>query len=1166
MYGDGWWQGRNLEGKVGLFPKSYTAPAAPSTEVPAPQSAPSAAAESSSAPTGEPEITTTIASPQPKQPTATFLSGPHDDEGDMEGPDSGDLQGNGGDEVMKATMTDVQRAIEQLGRGGADGEGSFTFASSHGGDTETDDTDFEMSDTERANDVNGAQDWHKGARTKLAERARRAVENAEKLEAMTTGIGSSSGTGRVVSAPPIQAELSDESDDEEDPSDRMDFTSRSSKFQRDNPYILEEDEELENGEASKGGHVQDVSMDTATTITHLSSDHGDSLQEEAQTATKASFPVFESPPPSNLPPPETNLLDEKIPSPARLSLPSPISPNSAVNEHFAITPIPLSAPDKWKPSSIPTTLEVGKKDPSEWTVEEVVEWLKSKGFDQAICDKFIEQEITGDVLLELDVNLLKTEIGVMAFGKRMRIANAITDLRRPPSIVYSDHPPTTEMPSPSSPMYNTTNTTSTPPRVHSRTQSQSHSHHSFLGHNYSQSVQSSLGSPIGYVAGTGMPTQFSFGGPGRFEPVAEGGSSSGDIYSQNGNANAQGLEIPPVVGEGGPPGLGMLTFEEALGKGTADCDVWFLNLKKARPSQLTLSPSDGALKEKIILQPEQHEYEDRGHLSEGEVVPSQSMRRRLFGRSHDSTTSGGHSSSKHSNGTSSPGAHTHSHEDKDTTSLTNGSIKHARVRKSIDGGKPSDNRLSLFAVPFGGKSRKPPPSAGEHEYHAERSSMFGLPKGMRKSSSTHSQRPSTPTGSPKEKLKEPQSPFKDHYHHEKGQKEEVAAEVERSTLRKRVISSVQQSNGGSSSVDGKSLLGVGGGVTQGQSILGQIGEPDHVGWMRKKSDRYNSWKPRYFVLKGRYLYWLKNSSASETRLKGYLDIMGYKVTVDETLDPGRYGFRIDHDTDKPHFFSSDEKSVIQPVISSCNIPTIPLVVAQAMNPAPRPPSPTARDATQRALRRENPNQLSSRDARVLMGLSSDMGSGQTHLDSFFAEHSVLENEQAIPTSPKSAPPRPSREMRRANSVRSALSPADNALVEWANSHLSASLQLEDPTVSFFGGLALLRLAESIKGRPSSPPVPDSAFPVGPTDDKLDGLFRLFDFLLDNDVKMGSVSINDIRQGKRDKILQLLKALKSWDDKRRALAQTMNGTLNPSGGGAFLMPTGMQWANMHTQRY
>lgn len=62
-------------------------------------------------------------------------------------------------------------------------------------------------------------------------------------------------------------------------------------------------------------------------------------------------------------------------------------------------------------------------------------------FPYTSSDFTAEQEITGDVLLDLDINLLKTEIGIMAFGKRMRIANAITDLRRPPSIVYSDHQP-----------------------------------------------------------------------------------------------------------------------------------------------------------------------------------------------------------------------------------------------------------------------------------------------------------------------------------------------------------------------------------------------------------------------------------------------------------------------------------------------------------------------------------------------------------------------------------------------------------------------------------------------------------------------------------------------------------------------------------------------------
>lgn len=46
----------------------------------------------------------------------------------------------------------------------------------------------------------------------------------------------------------------------------------------------------------------------------------------------------------------------------------------------------------------------------------------------------------------------------------------------------------------------------------------------------------------------------------------------------------------------------------------------------------------------------------------------------------------------------------------------------------------------------------------------------------------------------------------------------------------------------------------------GQSILEQIGTPDHNGWLRKKGDRYNSWKQRYFVLKGPHLYWLRSES------------------------------------------------------------------------------------------------------------------------------------------------------------------------------------------------------------------------------------------------------------------------------------------------------------------
>ena len=80
-------------------------------------------------------------------------------------------------------------------------------------------------------------------------------------------------------------------------------------------------------------------------------------------------------------------------------------------------------------------------------------------------------------------------------------------------------------------------------------------------------------------------------------------------------------------------------------------------------------------------------------------------------------------------------------------------------------------------------------------------------------------------------------------------------------------------------------------------------------------------------------------------------------------------------------------------------------------------------------------------------------------------------------------------------------------------------------------------------------MPDSAFSCGSNDDNLEGLFALFDFLLDNDVKMGMISINDVRQGKRDKIVQLLKALRAWEEKRRTVMQSIGN--RPMQAGPFV---------------
>jgi len=80
--------------------------------------------------------------------------------------------------------------------------------------------------------------------------------------------------------------------------------------------------------------------------------------------------------------------------------------------------------------------------------------------------------------------------------------------------------------------------------------------------------------------------------------------------------------------------------------------------------------------------------------------------------------------------------------------------------------------------------------------------------------------------------------------------------------RKRPASTPHPVSGFVSGLDPGSVAvnGVTGIIQQGQSILDQIGEPDNVGWMRKRGVRYNSWKLRYFVLQGPHLYCLRSSS------------------------------------------------------------------------------------------------------------------------------------------------------------------------------------------------------------------------------------------------------------------------------------------------------------------
>jgi hypothetical protein len=81
-----------------------------------------------------------------------------------------------------------------------------------------------------------------------------------------------------------------------------------------------------------------------------------------------------------------------------------------------------------------------------------------------------------------------------------------------------------------------------------------------------------------------------------------------------------------------------------------------------------------------------------------------------------------------------------------------------------------------------------------------------------------------------------------------------------SLLRKRTSSTTSPTAARGDAGDRKPNVGTT--LKAGQSILQQIGAPDHNGWLRKKGDRYNTWKNRYFVLKGPHLYWLRSNSTT----------------------------------------------------------------------------------------------------------------------------------------------------------------------------------------------------------------------------------------------------------------------------------------------------------------
>lgn len=445
------------------------------------------------------------------------------------------------------------------------------------------------------------------------------------------------------------------------------------------------------------------------------------------------------------------------------------------------------------------------EDPMDWSVDDVVDWGKSHGFDDFVLGKLREHEISGDVLLEFDVNTLK-EIDIPAFGRRVHIFRAIKTLKARSEPAAP--PPESQPFSPAMSGYEPDSPAST--------------------HILSPTVASSMTSP--------------------------------DLRRSTGSGRSQ------------------------LDKSTTYDDI-----------------------------PRRH------HLAPARSIASQ------LSQSHDRSLAGGTMGSLAS--TASSIDHAAIPEDKplgegskhDDTEGTEGSRSTASLAKASEpestapSTTPSAKKAKEGGIFAGAlrRERKPPPrvpSALISDEMAIQANESARRERLTKSRNSDKSRRSSRlfnfgSGSERSETEapKPQQP---------PTRERRAAPVPPSTataatnpshaspMTEQIVDPVT-----AAMLERDPERVVGG------HLLTQIGRPDHSGWMAKRGERYPTWKQRFFVLKGPHLYYLK--SETENRIKGFIDLTGYRILSDAGINPGQYAFKIVSQTGKPHYFSSGEMHTIR---------------------------------------------------------------------------------------------------------------------------------------------------------------------------------------------------------------------------------------------------------------
>ncbi|GAN10492.1 conserved hypothetical protein [Mucor ambiguus] len=367
-----------------------------------------------------------------------------------------------------------------------------------------------------------------------------------------------------------------------------------------------------------------------------------------------------------------------------------------------------------------------------------------------------------------------------------------------------------------------------------------------------------------------------------------------------------------------------------------------------------------------------------------------------------------------------------------------------------------------------------------------------------------------------------------------------------------------------------------------QSTTEAFQAPEHEGWLHKQSDKYKTWNKRWFVLKGSNLFYFK--SPKDVRMKGIINLRGYKIIVDEAIHAGKYCFKAQHDRERTFFFYTDTEESMRvwlkmlmkttiardfraPVMSSNHIATVSLDVARRMRP--RPPS---------VIMYKNQKQLKINNDPKMSMLEEEEESNFVAVDQHPSASPVPqyrqtresgitmyqqqgegeEEDEEIPQLPSHYPTQQQQQMHRqmllndeeedlidpqhrslplssSLSVTSSISNSNSGdewsseqYINWINAYLPAGKKAIDLTSAFRNGDTLIQLLEAISQKEVRRPPVQKGGSMSVM--MLDNIVAAFKFMGREGVEVdGRYTIKDVFGGNEEKIITMLDAIKTWAD-------------------------------------